>query len=598
MSDGQYGPISAGIIRSITDKSYERRKAAALDVEKLVRDLFNNNQLSQLDRCLTVLAELINSGNSNQRKGGLIGMAAAAIALGNKNAPPYTSKLVEPIIPCFLDSDLQIRYYACESLYNIAKICKSAVLEHFEDIFDVLWRVTADSDQNVRGGAELLNRLVTEIVLSKEDFDVAILMSLIRDRIYTQTTSNRRFILEWLNTIYSAPFFSICNYISEISDGLFKMLGEQAPAVRDQCETVLGSFLTAIKHKPETLAYEDRIQMVNVLVVHAHENEPFLSRKLSLIWLEEFVKLYKEELLVMLSTFLVAILPSIVEHDLRADAVNRLLMALVGENKLEQDILDKTVEVLLKFIKHDIVETRVTVLNWIRHLHHSMPGQIFAHIHNIFPVLLNTLSDTSDEVLLLDLFLISNICQSEFAPDQVDVSTLGLDAEALKQVSHISPFLIKFALSLLEMFRTEPSLLRERGVLIIRQLCLLLEPAHIYRVICVLLEKESKHNFAQEMVSTLHGVLLTATELFILRDELRALSTESARSLFECLFRVWSNRPIALLGLCLLSQHYQQAADVALLLSQVDITVDVLLEIDKLVNLVESPVLACEFFLI
>uniref|UniRef100_A0A1I7UC04 Vac14_Fig4_bd domain-containing protein n=1 Tax=Caenorhabditis tropicalis TaxID=1561998 RepID=A0A1I7UC04_9PELO len=226
-----------------------------------------------------------------------------------------------------------------------------------------------------------------------------------------------------------------------------------------------------------------------------------------------------------------------------------------------------------------------------------MPGQLFVHMHLIFPVLLNTLSDTSDEVLLLDLFLISNICQSESAPaDQVDIRSFGLEEEALKQVAHISPFLIKFALSLLEMFRTEPTLLRERGVLIIRQLCLLLEPAQIYRVICVLLERESKHNFAQEMVSTLHGVLLTATELFILRDELRALANESSRSLFECIFIVWSNRPIALLGLCLLSQHYQQAADVALLLSQVDITVDVLLEIDKLVNLIESPVLACESF--
>lgn len=320
----------------------------------------------------------------------------------------------------------------------------------------------------MRGGADLLNRLITEIVLSKEDFDIAILMTLIRDRIYTQTSSNRRFILEWLNTINSTPFFSTCSYISEISDGLFKMLGEQAPAVRDLCETVLGNFLTAIKYNPDALTHEDRIQMINVLVVHTHENEPFLARKLSLIWLEEFVKLYKEELLLMMSTFLVGILPSIVEHELRADAVNRLLMALVKENSLEQNILDKTIEVLLKYIKHEIVETRVTVLNWIRHLHSTMPGLIFVHMHNIFPVLLNTLSDTSDEVLLLDLFLISNICQSEFAPDQVDVATFELDEAALKQVEHISPFLIKFALSLLEMFRTDGSLLRDRGVLIIR----------------------------------------------------------------------------------------------------------------------------------
>ncbi|CAI5440224.1 unnamed protein product [Caenorhabditis angaria] len=492
---------------------------------------------------------------------------------GVVNAGPYTAKLVEPIIPSFLDADLQIRYYSCESLYNIAKICRVDVLSHFSDIFDVLWRVTADTDQNVRGGAELLDRLIMDIVLSKEDFDISILMTLIRDRIYTQTTSNRRFIMQWLNTINSTPYFSVIPFISEISDGLFKMLGENAPAVRELCETVLGNFLVALKKSPEKLAPIDRIQMVNVLVAHTHENEPILARKLSLIWLEEFVKLYKSELLPMLSTFLVGILPSIDQHELKADCVNRLLMGLIGEGvrdaeKLEQKDLDNTIEILLKNINHEKVETRVTVLNWIRHLHTTMPTEIFAHLNSIFPQLLKTLSDDSDEVLLLDLFLISNICQSD------------------------QEFLKKFSENLLEMFRNDANLLNERGVLIIRQLCLLLPPSSIYRTICELLEKEEKHLFAQNMVSTLHGVLLTATELFILRDELRHLETEESKELFQCIFRVWSNRPIALIGLCLLSQHYKESADISLLLSQVDITVDVLLEIDKLVNLIESPVLA------
>ncbi|KHJ92091.1 hypothetical protein OESDEN_08029 [Oesophagostomum dentatum] len=90
----------------------------------------------------------------------------------------------------------------------------------------------------------------------------------------------------------------------------------------------------------------------------------------------------------------------------------------------------------------------------------------------------------------------------------------------------------------------------------------------------------------------LHGVLLTATELFILRDQLRMLEGKDAVSLFECVFRCWCYRPIALLGLCLLSQNYAQAAEIALMLSQVDMTLDVLVEIDKLVNMIESPVLA------
>jgi vacuole morphology and inheritance protein 14 len=33
------------------------------------------------------------------------------------------------------------RYYACESLYNIAKVCKGEVLVHFNGIFDALSKV-------------------------------------------------------------------------------------------------------------------------------------------------------------------------------------------------------------------------------------------------------------------------------------------------------------------------------------------------------------------------------------------------------------------------------------------------------------------------
>lgn len=118
-----------------------------------------------------------------------------------------------------------------------------------------------------------------------------------------------------------------------------------------------------------------------------------------------------------------------------------------------------------------------------------------------------------------------------------------------------------------------------------------MEPAHIYRALCVLLLREQSITFIQNAVSMLHGVL-TATELFILRDQLRKLEGKDSVSLFECIFRCWCYRPIALLGLCLLSQNYAQAADIALLLSQVDMTLDVLVEIDKLVNMIESPVLA------
>ena len=69
-------------------------------------------------------------------------------------------ELVRPILACFLDTDSRVRYYACESLYNVAKVGRGALLPQFNEVFDVLAKLVADPDQNVKSGAELLDRLL------------------------------------------------------------------------------------------------------------------------------------------------------------------------------------------------------------------------------------------------------------------------------------------------------------------------------------------------------------------------------------------------------------------------------------------------------
>jgi len=58
------------------------------------------------------------------------------------------------------DSDLKVRYYASESLYNVSKVARSAVLKHFPDIFKSLSKLATDPDQNVKNASELLDRLM------------------------------------------------------------------------------------------------------------------------------------------------------------------------------------------------------------------------------------------------------------------------------------------------------------------------------------------------------------------------------------------------------------------------------------------------------
>ena len=49
-------------------------------------------------------------------------------------------ELVQPVLTCFEDPDARVRYYACESLYNISKVARGAVLVY--NIFDGLCKVS------------------------------------------------------------------------------------------------------------------------------------------------------------------------------------------------------------------------------------------------------------------------------------------------------------------------------------------------------------------------------------------------------------------------------------------------------------------------
>lgn len=54
----------------------------------------------------------------------------------------YLSDIVPPVLACFTDQDARVRYYACEAMYNIAKVAKGEILVFFNDIFDALCKVS------------------------------------------------------------------------------------------------------------------------------------------------------------------------------------------------------------------------------------------------------------------------------------------------------------------------------------------------------------------------------------------------------------------------------------------------------------------------
>lgn len=672
-TEKDFSPLTPNIVRALNDKLYEKRKVAALEIEKLVREFVAQNNSTQIRHVIQILAsEFALSQHPHSRKGGLIGLAACSIALG-KDSGLYLKELIEPVLTCFNDSDSRLRYYACEALYNIVKVARGAVLPHFNLLFDGLSKLAADPDPNVKSGSELLDRLLKDIVTESNKFDLVAFVPLLRERIYSNNQYARQFIISWIHVLECVPDINLLDYLPEILDGLFQILGDNSKEIRRTCEVVLGEFLKEIKKTPSSVKFAE---MANILVIHCQvADETKLANDLiqlaAMTWMREFIQLAGRVMLPYSSGILTAVLPCLSYDDRKkntkeaASACNHSLMKLVtpeddedeekcvstgtpskaddqsrtdadsndtlnashesigfsnisffapsSADRLQETLdLDGIVQVLDRHL-HDSstgMMTRIAVLKWVYHLYIKTPRKMFRHTDSLFPMLLKTLSDESDEVILKDLEVLAEIASSPAGQtEQVescdssdgklelkvpDTSKQGQPPSKAVDSSPSTPsmnsYFYKFMINLLKRFSLERKLLENRGAFIIRQLCLLLHAENIFHSMADILLKEEDLKFASTMVQTLNTILLTSAELFQLRNQLKDLRSQESCTLFCCLYRSWCHNPVATVSLCFLTQNYKHAYDLIQKFGDLEVTVDFLMEVDKLVQLIESPI--------
>lgn len=188
------------------------------------------------------------------------------------------------------------------------------------------------------------------------------------------------------------------------------------------------------------------------------------------------------------------------------------------------------VEVLTKHLMYMSVQTKVAVLKWIHHLFTNIPHEMFNHIENLFPILMKSLSDNSDEVVQQTLVVMAEIISSK-SPEAATTDSSG-DMQ--------NKYFTKFIVNLLRLFSTDRHLLEERGAFIIRELCVLLSAEDIYKTLAKILLEEPNLGFACTMIQTLNVILLTSSELFDLRNKLKDL--DSLVSAFISFIHLRSNR--------------------------------------------------------
>ena len=601
-------PLPPMIQRTLGDRSNEKRKNAALEIENLIKQFQEANNTPMIQNVITMLSkDFCTSMNSNYRKGGLVGLAATAIGL-MQHSKNFLSVLLPPVLHCFDDPESRVRYYACESLYNIAKVSRQAILSYFNQIFEGLTKLFADVDIDVKNGANLLDRLIKDIVTEADSFHVDQFLPLLQNYIRRTNPYIRQLIVGWISLLDSVPDISMLDYLPDFLDGLFNMLSDSNREIRQAADSALSDFLRELTQS----TVMEFGPIISILVFHCQSKER-LNRLTAITWLAELIQHpYSggDALLPYHSDILGAIMWCIPDGEteirLVAQRTNDDLLGLVkGTDSVFElkPLLDTLTGELLN--KED-VPTKLAALGWINMLMEKRKADMNEHIEELLPVLLRTLSDPSDAVVLLNLQVLSRI------------SLAQRDEHGNAEETEEAQFHLVLN-AILSLFAKDRQLLETRGSLIIRKLCVLLNAKSVYiRLSNALMQYETVNGevadsatleFVSTMVQTLSLILLTASELHELRavlsrsfmsaDDSRRrwtkhkspMLTDDGSKIFGTLFRCWCHNPVATFSLCLLAQAYDLSFALVKRFSQMeDVSVGFLMQIDKLVYLLESPI--------
>jgi vacuole morphology and inheritance protein 14 len=238
-------PLPPAVLKNLSDRAFEKRRAGAQEVEKIMRRLRETDSRDAIRRVLQLLGtDFACNVNSNNRKGGLIGLASCAVGLTTQISD-HLDLVVPPVLKNFTDQEPRVRYYACESLFNIVKICRSTILAYFNDVFVGVCRLIADADAEVKNGAALFDRLLREIVMeaaasvgpsgagddSGSDVTRRV-VPLLRAHMGVFNPYVRQLLVGWISALDSVPGVDMLDHLGELLEGLFDMLSDGNREVR------------------------------------------------------------------------------------------------------------------------------------------------------------------------------------------------------------------------------------------------------------------------------------------------------------------------------------------------------------------------------
>ncbi|GAX78869.1 hypothetical protein CEUSTIGMA_g6308.t1 [Chlamydomonas eustigma] len=558
--------LPPSVVRLVGDKLYEKRKVAALEVEQIVKKLAAANDQRTIWNIIDrLISEFAFSQQANHRKGALLCLAAATVGLGEPTEA-HLRQIVPPVLHSFTDQDSRVRYYACEALYNIAKVARETFISFFNEVFDAMFRLCADSETNVQNAVQFLDNLVKDIVTGNpQAFNIEAFIPKLREYLRVQNPNKRQFLISWITALDSVPDLDMLVYLPQFLDGLMNMLSDPSREIRAAAESSMTEFLMEI-HTTRTIDFNG---LSRILVDKSYSQDE-ATRLTAMRWLKNFVEMGSTQLVEQYPFILGAVLTNIStssrEVQQASADTNAGLLSLPDTAWATVDTA-AILSSLGRELKSEQEPTRLEALKWVNFLLHRVQVQVLEQLPALLPALLDSLSAGSEPVVVAALGVLAAIaaCPHQFRP---------------------------VLISLLDRFRGETGtqLLQRGGALVIRRLCGHMGSEKVFTELSQILDEEEDLSFASTMVQALNLILLTSPEVRELRDQLReAGASPPGAALFASLYPCWTHSTGAVLSLCFLAQAYDHAFDMIQCFRSLPMGAEVLLQMDRLVTLLETP---------
>ena len=115
--------LEPSLVKDLSNHIYEKRKATAFQIESLTKNALGHNDSQTIYKIINELTELTSTAQTWPRWEQSLLLEVCLLHLGLCYCV-LLEDIVKPIFSTFKDTDARVRYYACESLYNVAKIAR------------------------------------------------------------------------------------------------------------------------------------------------------------------------------------------------------------------------------------------------------------------------------------------------------------------------------------------------------------------------------------------------------------------------------------------------------------------------------------------